>query len=409
MLILWLLLIGVGVGFAVAGQVLPTAAACLLMQSIFCWNYRSHPLLLVFGVFLMISFVEVVFAEIFGLDHYFLMVHEWLPAALLMQAAICLPAAIFVVGKQGEQVSSAPRSLSDGVISLLIIAGFFLVHFGVQGQSVIGADYDTYRQNIAAGSGLIEYLLLYFVFVASLRKDGFLRYAFAMLLLYYFFKCSILGFRVQAIMAGLVFIASFMGGTSPRKMLIFIVFGFLLALLLGGLKHSGDVIAGAALLNSGYIQSAHSGSLVSSTNILSNLDLDWAARLQMILSFLAPFSFFGDDVPWAQPGRYVQNFVPTPGGVLAGVHVYLIAGVPGILLLGFLVRALIKVYVAPPARLDGGVYSVFWGSALVAFCFVPRWALYDVGNYGFRMILTYIVLSGIVAFGLFAVRRVRQT
>lgn len=409
MLIVWLLLIGAGVGFAVAGQVLPTAVVCLLMQFIFCWNYRKHPLLLVFGVFLMVSFIEVVFAEIFRLDHYFLMVHEWMPAVLLMQAAICLPAAIFVVRKQDGPSFSAPRSLSDGVISLLIIVGFLLVHFGVQGQSVIGADYETYRQNIAAGSGLIEYLLLYFIFIASLRKNGFAHYAFALLLLFYFLKCSVLGFRVQAIMAGLVFIASFMGETPPRRMLVFIIFGFLLALLLGGLKHSGDIIAGAALLNSGYIQSAHSGSLVSSTNILSVLDLGWAARLQMIFSFLAPFSVFGDDVPWAQPGRYVQNFVPTPGGVLAGVHVYLIAGVPGVLLLGFLVRAVIKVYIAPPARLDGALHSVFWGAALVALCFVPRWALYDVGNYGFRMVLTYIVLSGLIALGVFAVRCVRQS
>lgn len=396
MLTVWLGLLLVGLYGGVEGALYPALFFSLVVHVTFCYTYRRASLIFVFGVFLLITPLEILFSELLHLKYYHVTIVSNVPLVLLLQSSILFPSVAFPVVLGGGPSKASGFAFSAGLQIAFVLLGFVLVYFGVRGQSVIGADYDTYRSNVAAGSGLIEYLLLYFVFLKTFDKTRSTRFMFGLLLAFYFARCGVLGFRVQAIMAGMIFVSEFMAHARPLRMLLLLILAFSVALLLGGLKHSGDLLEGAALVNAGYIQSPHSGSLVSSTNIIEFVRLDWPQRLQMLWSFFVPFNAIDGWAPWAQPGRYVQNFAPTPGGVLAGVHAYVIAGGLGVALLGLLIRLAVAGYSGQLGRCRGELADVGYGACLTAFVFSPRWLLYDLGNYGFRMVFTYIVLLAAV-------------
>lgn len=396
---------GVGVGLE---SLLVVTISALLIHAGLCWKYRDVPLVFVVALFLLISPFEVLITQLFGLDYYYLVVHGQIGFAIYLQSMLCVPAlALFVEPARVERSGGSP--LSNGLQAILLFVGYFLVAFGVRGRSVLEGGYDVYRENIAQGSGLIEYLLLLFVFVAVQLNHKFTRWLFGGLLAFYFFKCALLGFRVQAVMSALILVAVLLKNVSGGRMLLLAVAGFCFALLLGGLKHSGDLVENAALLNSGYIQSPHSGSLVSSTNILSFVDLAWFDGLKILWAFWVPFDWVAEYVPWGQPGKFVQSMVPTPGGVLAGVYAYLVAGVPGVIVVGLCFAWVIRAYICPSDSESNSFLVLKRGVALVVLAFAPRWALYDLGNYGFRMAFTYALLTFAVLLFVQAVAQVRTS
>lgn len=383
-----------GLGVA-SGSLAVVVAAALFAHFGLCCVYRRVPLVFVVAMFLAISPLEVAVTEMLGLYYYDLVVQDRIMYAIYLQSLLCLPALAMSKGvaQMGAEVPSVMRK---DLQILAYIFGYALVIFGVQGEVVVGAGYQAYRDNIAQGSGLIEYSLLFFVFLAVQVDDRLTRWLFGGLVAFYFVKCALLGFRVQAVMSALIFVAVYLRHVSAGRMLFLAAGGFIVALLLGGLKHSGDLMENAALLNAGYIQSPHSGSLASSTNILGFLQLTWLERLQMAWTFWVPFDWVDEFLPWGQPGKYIQTKVPTPGGVLAGVHAYLIAGLPGVFLTGFGLAWAIRAHVKSFPSIDARLVSLIKGSALVVLVFSPRWALYDLGNYGFRMVFTYAILAFLV-------------
>ena len=366
------------------------ALLLLIIQIKFCWIYRNISVLLLFGIFGLVIPLEVIFTLVLDFDFYFLLDQSYLGLLLLLQMMVVIPS---VAGKsQVRAVALPPLVKGNALFWLGWAIALLVVVFGFGGVVVVGSEggYQSYRDNIKQGSGIIEYLLLIFVVLSSFRRNFLMTSFFVFLVLIYAVKCALLGFRVQSVMAIILLIAIFLPSMRPRVTIFLAVVGGGFALLLGVLKHGLQFEIASLIINGNYLQTPHGGAAASSTVILGLLDLNLWESATSLLAFILPRGIIGDIVPWAYPGSYVQMSESTPGGVLVGVYGYYLAGFFGVVLISILLKFMIDGLCKNNARTP---MEVVWGFCAVSFfIFFPRWFLYDFGNYGPRMILTFLVM-----------------
>ncbi len=386
------LMLGAQLLFVLANEVLLSAGVFMLLVAAVAVRHKRNHQILIFSMFIAVTGVELLISELLHLPYYFLLSKGAVPSVILAQCVAIYPLLLIRPLPQVRRFPILFSSKNLFVATALIAAA--LVHFGIKGTVVLGAGYDAYRENLAGGSGLIEYLLILFVLMASFRRGRHDNYLFALVLAFYVLKCAALGFRVQAIMGALLSVYVFLGTVSSRSIVILGVIGAGVGLVLGALKHTLDLDWAMLVMNGDYIQTAHNGALVSSTVGWDVLDLDPVECISVVFAWIFPRSMVVDAIPWAYPMSYVQQFARTPGGMLFGPYGYVVGGWVGVAAVGGLIAML-----ASTLRLS--MYSprskrVAFYCGLVFFIFFPRWVLYDFGSYGVRSVVTWVAVAMLV-------------
>lgn len=364
-------------------SIIYTATVLIFILCAIGWRHRNCAPILLFSIFSLPTPIEQVITIWLKLDYYYLVDVNNISTALLSQT---LATITLLLIKPLPALNLRPAFKGRGVRYSLIILGFFIVSFLIKGQAAIG-DYEAYRGNLASGSGIIEYFLFLIVIIASFEGSKTSNRIFALLIIFYVFKCALFGFRVQAIMGAMAAIFIFTPHLDTKKILLLAVLGGIVGLFLGALKHSVDIDVNSLVLAGSYIQTPHAGSMTSSTVALNHISPGLLEVMSLPLSMSLPHGLLGEIIPWAYPMVYIQKFSPTPGGMLFGVYGYLFMNAAGSILVGIAISYIADRLRPSTERIDALVMY----SALAFFIFFPRWYLYDFGAYGIRTFITILL------------------
>lgn len=302
-----------------------------------------------------------------------------------------------------------------GEVVGLALAGLIAaaMAFGVEGENVLGADapYQAYIRNLENQSGLPEYLIAFSLWPTLLLRGTKWRWVPVLLAGLLAVKLLLLGFRVQILMLALLgYYVTVERRVGPFAILGFMGLGFGFAALLGYLKEGGegDFIDMVFNASHGFVLSHQTGVLYSSLAILGAAQEGVltagdtvTSALGALMNTVVPSGLIKPLLPGFNLASHIQNYYPTPGGVLFPVPFYVWLGAPGPFLLGAAFGRVPSLIAAIAGRVTEG--SVFTGTFIATlFVTLPRWVSYDVGNFLFRLPL--MVAAG--ALLLYALARV---
>lgn len=288
------------------------------------------------------------------------------------------------------------RSNKVLVLYLMIAA---LLTISIRGESVLFVDgsYQQYQDNLSKGSGVIEYTLMLFIASIFFKKNRILKIISIICVLFYIFKMILLGFRVQSMVALLVLCFMVLNkNPKPITNLILCLVAFFSMLSYGILKEGINIFEDGLSFNIlldtryGYVQSHQHGVLSSSTVMLSYPSsddipelLNWPAAA---LASTIPRFVLDSTIPFVYPSAYIQKFEYTPGGGLFPVQIMYLLGLPGLIIISFLLGRIFLGYI------NAKKTDVYVVSGVTLLCFFPRWVSYDFFNFGFRTLFMVLIL-----------------
>ncbi|WIG69270.1 oligosaccharide repeat unit polymerase [Photobacterium damselae] len=296
---------------------------------------------------------------------------------------------------------------SDLILYILI----FIYAVGVlllSGGNIFNSteSYDLYQDNLNAGSGLYEYLIMLSCLIVLFKKNKKQKIIFIFFLSLYVIKTVLFGFRVQAIMQFIVlYIVVINRDLKPYMLFIALGGGFLLILSYGFMKEgmNFDNINLSLLIDTryGYAQSHQQGVLSSSTAILNytnEINYKLFNIPSVFMASILPRGLVGDIIPWAYPAAFVKQFQYTPGGGLFIVQIYFLFGFTGLFISSILITFLINKICNQ--RYKNRLIVCF---SLILVVFFPRWISYDFFNYFMRssiMVFCTVLVIDLIIKGL---------
>lgn len=358
------------------------------------YRHRANILISLFLYSQLLFPIEFLVTRSLGLDFYFLLEPTELSSFFLIQVLVLAPLLAIAPARPLSIDAFDIRDINQARFVIFVTGGAVLLCalFGIKGTVILGTgsgDFDTYVDNLEQNSGVIEYALIPLLLMALVvRNVG--RYYWLLLAITGLFagKCLLMGFRIQGMTAALILFVIFFRNIRPVYLPFMFMAGVASALLLGVLKFANQFEVTDLFMHGDFLQTTHSGVLVSSTMALRYMEFSPARLLLMPFTFVLPPSLLRSESLELYPGLHLQVVMGSPGGISYSAYGYVFASWIGV----FLIGCLVSWFASQISRGKDAVKAPLMFASVTFFIFFPRWSLYDFGNYGMRMALWSFLL-----------------
>ena len=275
---------------------------------------------------------------------------------------------------------------SNYIFYTSIIIGFFLAHFGLQGENLLsGLNYGLIDKQ---RSPLFEYTLIFFLtaFIHSKKNKTQYLFLFALSLLI-ILKDILYGGRVTSLMLILlIYLINYEYRIKNKYLFLLIITGIFILNLISFIRSAPLIFLEGKYdfnlfyeyyfsVNQNTILSSNEGDVAhSSARILGMVETNIITTMDRFKSFLYSFvSVFTPGINFSELSNlagYKKDIYPAGGGILFPIPFYVWMSYPGVILSGFFVSRMIKSFIETKRN----ALIVY---LLLFFSTFPRWFSYS--------------------------------
>ncbi len=364
-------------------------AYLFFLESFFLiFRFRNYTIVIVLLLFSSLWGLEFIITDILGWGLSSGIIVSQLKFFYILLILAYLP--LFFINISSLKLTENKFQVSKYFFYLVFFLSLYITVFKINGVVVLGGSnggYSGYVDNLEAGSGLIEYVLIFFCYLFLYKNLNFFERILRLLLILIFIvKCNLYGFRIQGIMAVLLlFYVIFSNKISALKTIIVFFPTVILAMLLGLAKHT-DNLDLALLLNNDAIESTHMGTIISGTIALKSYPINYGYSLLSLITWIFPPSLLTSSIPELYPSVYSQKFLGAAGGMPFPITGYLFGNYFGVLIIGIIAAFFVYLII------NSSKNNLFKFLSMVLITFFPRWILYDFVNFGIRTFIYSLLL-----------------